>query len=430
MLTDVERELITAAVDGELTPDREAVFRRLLAESTAALALYDTLCLDRDCLRQLPRVPAPKALVTGVMSRVRQTPPTVAPARPAPHPRQPVWLPVSLAASLFLCVGGASFLFFRSQAAADRIVAQGDALPSDATAPLPIVASPSVARSEPLPHHREVSPAPRPAKEERIASDQVRPSEPKHETVPPNGPVPGDVLASPIASELPAFQAVQIRLPVLLPVGDLATEDAARRISAELGREPAYRIDVFTNDPHATAEALVAAGKAVNLSIAVDAVAHERLRLKLPFSWAVAVDSLTPTEVAAWLAATNRHASSTASPGRSTGTVHIVPAGTVEQKEWKELVGTEAPWAKANRAETTIGPRSVSAGTADQVTSSLQRSGSAGKHQHGGLLVTYLPREGRVNAALSKEIKQFGERRGDRKPGSVSLLVVIRSSNG
>src|SRR5688500_2686020 len=100
MLSQNEKELIAAALDGDLTPDRQAAFRRLIAESADAHALYQQLCRDRAAVRSLPRVPAPPTVLDGVMARVLKASRPTVPAHPAPVPvRRPAWLPVSLAAS-------------------------------------------------------------------------------------------------------------------------------------------------------------------------------------------------------------------------------------------------------------------------------------------------------------------------------------------
>ena len=43
MLTDPQRHLIAAAVDGRLTPGEQLAFRGLVAESRDALALFQAL---------------------------------------------------------------------------------------------------------------------------------------------------------------------------------------------------------------------------------------------------------------------------------------------------------------------------------------------------------------------------------------------------
>src|SRR5688572_18767656 len=129
MLTEVERELITAAADGELSAERQAAFHRLLADSVAALGLYQLLCRDRERLRELPCVAAPPALADQVMDRVRGAGRPVMPSRRAEPFRRSAWAPLGVAASLLLIVGGASFTYFQSRAFSSRTSEQANALP-------------------------------------------------------------------------------------------------------------------------------------------------------------------------------------------------------------------------------------------------------------------------------------------------------------
>src|SRR5207249_6466932 len=130
-------------------------------------------------------------------------------------------------------------------------------------------------------------------------------------------------------------------------------------------------------DPNRAAEVLVASARKANVALSVDTTAHERLRKRLPFAWAVVTDALAPADVAAWLAAARNEAEAGPANGRLSGSLHVVPAGRVEEKEWRELLGGEPAWAKPNRAE--AAPKSVSAATRDQGASAPQKSGAPGR---------------------------------------------------
>jgi hypothetical protein len=417
MLTEAERELVAAAVDGELTPDEQADFRKLIAESADAHALYLCLCRDRARLRKLPPQRAPEAVFAEVMARVREHARPAGPARPAVAPRHPVWLPLGLAASLFVCISGASYLYFQSLANANRITAQAHALPREPDAAKPTDDTTQAVVHVPGPVRRERTPQPRPV------AEAVATAIPTPEVAPvPRSVAADSILTSSVGPDVP-FTAVQVRLPVLVSFADLANDDARRRVAAELARESAFRIDLFAADQHKAAEALVASGRSVGLTVTIDAVANERLKKKLPFAWAVCVESLTPDEVADWLATAARPDAAGLPP---VGTAHVLPAGKPDQKEWRELLGVEPAWAK--RAEASAPAKPISAGTADQVASALEKTGAAKSERH-AIVVTYLPRDGRIAAALSKEVKLFTERRGERKPAAVAVMIVVRPPN-
>ena len=60
MITADQTELITAAVDGELSATEVRIFRRLLDNSGEARALYAKLRADRDRVRNLPLATPPE----------------------------------------------------------------------------------------------------------------------------------------------------------------------------------------------------------------------------------------------------------------------------------------------------------------------------------------------------------------------------------
>jgi hypothetical protein len=138
----------------------------------------------------------------------------------------------------------------------------------------------------------------------------------------------------------------------------------------------------------------------------------------------IVTDALTPAEVADWLAALPAETGVGKPPFVLTGAAHFVSAGATEQKEWRELTGSDPAWAKPGKSDVT--PKNVTADTADHVAGALQKSGNPHRQ---AFLSTYAPREARVPAAVSKEAKLFADRRGERKPRAVSLMIVIRQSN-
>src|SRR5262249_62027810 len=66
------RGLLTAAVDGELTPAERKAAERLLRDSESARVLFAKLKHDAARVRNLPRVPAPPDLADGVMGMIRE----------------------------------------------------------------------------------------------------------------------------------------------------------------------------------------------------------------------------------------------------------------------------------------------------------------------------------------------------------------------
>src|SRR5262245_38812600 len=119
MIPEDQLRLLTAAVDGELSPKEARRLRRLLAASAEARALLAQLQVHRECLRQLPKVAPPPDLRDRILAKLSQVPapqPVTTPATlpfPAAAPaRRRAWVPLAVAASLLLAISAASFGYF------------------------------------------------------------------------------------------------------------------------------------------------------------------------------------------------------------------------------------------------------------------------------------------------------------------------------
>src|SRR5579871_2127300 len=100
MLPDNVLELLTAAVDGELTPRQERHLRRLLDGSADARAVFTRLRGDSLRVRNLPKAVPPAGLTTQIINRLPETVPFAELSRPVRHPQTArPWVPVAIAAS-------------------------------------------------------------------------------------------------------------------------------------------------------------------------------------------------------------------------------------------------------------------------------------------------------------------------------------------
>src|SRR5690242_5034297 len=165
------RELLTAAVDGELTPAERKAAERVLRESEAARVLFAQLKADAARLKKLPRVPAPPDLAENVLAVIADramTPTPLPPRLRAGRKFDWTWLPVganiAAAAGVLVAITLGSYLYF---SASERYFASKNR--ENAVANLPPVrpADTAVAdrRPDPRPAPREQGPDPRPAPE-------------------------------------------------------------------------------------------------------------------------------------------------------------------------------------------------------------------------------------------------------------------------
>jgi anti-sigma factor RsiW len=416
MPTDPELLLLAAAVDGDLTPAQAKAVRRLLAADPAAARLFAELKADAARLKALPRRQAPAGTARRIMARVQTLP--VTPARkPA---RRVAWVPFAVAASVLVAVAAGSFYFFAPpQPHADDLARHLPVPPPDdpaakeargvavAKAVPPGSAPDGVAVAKVGPD-AEVIPAPRP--------DVVV-------QVPPPAPTePKDVftVGEWIASKPLTF--ADMKLPTLVAGTEFDKQDVAAILEREFARDLPYRVDVFSKSPAVALDQLQAAAKAAGVNVFVDALTAERMKLPTGFTFAVYLDNLTPAELAAVFGRLAKQANAHPNPDTVLGLAHLIPAGPTEQKEVKDLIGVEFATAKA--AKPAVGPaepKPISADTLAKVTAAVRKGEKA------GVVVTFLPPNFRTGAAKSAEVKQFLEKRGERKPGTVPVLVVIRS---
>ena len=435
MLPDDALHLLTAAADGELSPDEARAVRRLLGGSAEARVVHERLTADRARVRQLAAVtvPPPAGLRDRIMARLPAAdavplPPdlsTPAPARRKPARSRP-WVPLAVAASLLLAVTGGSFWFFtrnhgggpataraRADEARKLTPTAGDSAWADIL-PTENGGLPSAPAVVELPDSAVASVAP--------AAGRPEPGD----ELPPPRPVRRDVIAFPPVPDLPPLNLVQVRVPFLAPVADFDREDVRQRFAEELDH-PAVRIDLFVKDSARGVEAVLAAARATGLAVATDAATAERMKRKQATAYLLYAESLTATDIRTLITALA--ADDAKNPQRVFDAAHVTPAGPSEHKELKEILGTDPGLWKRPAAGGAGGTKPISAATADQVARNLAGSSPTAGDKP-AVLMTHSPAAYRTNPAASREVKQFFDRRGERKPAAVPVLIVIRQAAG
>jgi hypothetical protein len=113
MVPERTTELLCAYLDGELNTRQRQQVEKLLRKSAQARALFEQLQSDARRLRGLPAPTAPD-FTPRVLHAIAEGKLRPAPARPTPAvaTRMSVWYMAAIAASLFLAVTAASYLFF------------------------------------------------------------------------------------------------------------------------------------------------------------------------------------------------------------------------------------------------------------------------------------------------------------------------------
>jgi hypothetical protein len=354
------------------------------------------------------------------MARLPARPPVPAEvARPAAHPRRGSRAPIAVAASVLLAVTGGSFAFFLNQteptrpgdpAAVARAGARRDRdwerlLPRD-TAPPP--SAPASIEAPPEP----------------VLPPVVAATPP--EVAPSPRPVVRDVLTFPPLPDVGKLDLARVRVPFLATVAEFDREDVQQQFVTELGQDPAFRIDLFARDPGKGVELLQAAGKATGLTVHTDATTRDRVQRKLATAYLVFSDSLSATDLRDLLAKLAE--ADAKAPQRTFDAVHATPATPTDQRDLRDTLGTDPGlWKRpgAGAGE----PKNVASGTADRIAKALTDPAGKGGDKS-ALLMTFAPSQARTPPATSRELRQFLDRRGERRTNAVPVLIVIRQANG
>ena len=401
MLSERDRELVCLAVDGELTPGAAREFRALVAHSAEAHALHSALASQARRLAALPRHPAPPALLDAVLAGVAGPALFGAPIVVAPAPL----IPLSPRRARRSLVGPVAV-------AAGVLVAAGVGLFS-----LPQPPKPEVAVTHPRPKAEGFNPSPRVASPPHELA--VAPPTPRAEPVPPplvlaEAAPPPRAVSEPVAVEggvvfapRPAFVTLTPHSPLLMPVADLDSPEVAARIRDFGGREAIVRADLFSPDPPATLDSLLAVLKSVGATPFGPADLLDKGR-KSQGGWVFYSESLTADDRGKLLQALAKRARDAKSSGR----IHLFAATFPDARDFRELTGVERGfW---NRPHAATAPATS---TADQVAESLRK-------RYKSALVLPLAPGTRPFAVLGAEAKAFWLKAEAAPAGAV--LIVCR----
>ena len=464
-MTDEQLLLITAAVDGELSPAETTSFRHLLDLSPPARALYIRLKDDSVRLRNLARETPPANLQKKVMSKIAAlTPPpnklpVAIPRLPVhlpaagSHPVQPAttpvgrentsrlerksrrWIPVAIAASLLLAVSGSSFWYFSRGSANAGTMARNPKRPPPATQNgakdpewakwLPFENGPRPVAPTPIPSHLH---------ETIIAENDsfVPERQPVDPTATATAPLPrlapnNSLMGATVVPDIPLPDLLSVRVPFLKPLAEFDRDDIRKQLSDELGRDPAFRIDLFTRHLSRGVESFRNAAKAAGITVYVDPSSLERVNKSQVSSVVVYIESLTPVEIAELFVKLNAE-DAKISP-RVFDIVHAVPVVRADQDSLRSILGIEPGLFKRPAQEKSGSDpnKPINAGTVDQIVKSI----SAGKPiEKNAMLMTWLPTVARTAPNTSGELQKFLSKRGDRKSNAVPVVIVIRPGNG
>jgi len=437
MMTPDIRDLIAKAVDGSLTPAERKQAEGVLKTSEPARALFAQLKADARALRDLPPIVPPADIAAGVMEliRDRHLSPTPAPPRPKLSglnwPVVTFWINVATAAGVLITIGVGSYLYYDAALrpaprtngvdVAKKITKPGATPPREALPALPAAAD-SVEQE--LPAELVQAPTPAPAGPEQ--GPQPRMIDDTLLTAPSGPPIP----------EISPLNIAKHRVSRFVNLGDLLTTDAAHQklqadIRADLKTDELIRMDLFCRDPKAAMELLANALRSRGCQPVADQHLTDRQKKKQTTEVVFFTDVFTPDEVYQLLGQIAQADKKSGGGEGQFDTLVIAPFLPADLDVLGRILGAGAAISKMPKPRTPVDiRRPLPEGTANHLAQSLSKMGSANpaaKTERLAFVGGYSP----VNPvpSQSKEIRQFIERRADKRPDAKPLMLVLRTVN-
>jgi negative regulator of sigma E activity len=443
MLPEHLQELLTAAVDGELTSAERRLVDKLLRDSEDARAFHAGIVADAQRLRRLPRATPTDDLAASVMNQIdeRCLMPT-----PLPMPRRTrfwepqkllPWISMATAACVIILVSVCGYVYV---VVSKQALVKQDKNNSVEPPAVSETAKKSQ-RQQPKPQHANVQPSHGDAKAPDdvpemvdpvvVKSDPPLPAEPEQLVTMPR-PVVGveKVVGTPSELEIEPFVRVNVRLSLLLPLKDLDQPYPRSQVRDELKKDEVIRLDLFCKDSTRAVEMLQAAFKARGQHLLVDALAQDRLKKKLKAEYAFYSESMTADEIVQLLESLGAEDKKLEARRAGDGAFDkflLAPFVPSDLNELARLLGIPASKVNLPKAKPVgaLDPRkSLESVTAAQLAMNLPKARGNEK------LTLVLPYgAGNHFPQNSKEIKAFLDKRGERKPGQAPMMLVLRTIN-
>jgi negative regulator of sigma E activity len=433
MISEELRELLSAAIDGELAPSERKTVKRLLRESEEARILYAQLKSVSQSLRKLPVIrPSPDfaSEIVHLIDENGLTPTPLPPERHWSHRSKfwnpSMWATFSAAASVLFAVTMGSYLFFSSEnqtAPPNRELAQklhttsgssSEALPQ----PVEVVhQAPELA-----PHPREFSSVAKQENPEELPRPRI------------NNPEES-ALTNPVSSlPLETFDVMRVRLSFVLPLHELDQAYPKEKLRAELRKDQIARLDLFCKDSAKAFGVIQRALKSRGHEVMIDSFLVDRIRKKTVSEIVLYTESFTSNEIAQFLESLGADDKKLDEKSRGSGHFDrfvLAPFVTADLDKLARLMGVTTQTLKLQPQKMTGLDlrKSIEETTGVQLVENLTKSqnSTSSKVDKWSLVLSYSPAN--PNPQSSKEIKAFLDKRGDRKSETKPLMLVLRVLN-
>lgn len=451
MLSERITRVLTAFVDGELSPRQQAIVRKLVRQSPEARKLLEELRQDASRLRQLPRQPGSPDLAANVLQRLARPPIVISASNAAPptsRRRPALWVATAAGLVLAVCFGWRAW--FSKPTNSEELVAS--------TRPQPEVRLPNPGERPHEPAH-PTTPTPErvvrvpfvgpvlPGPEER--SPRVHDKQPgahqdlAHVLMGPPAPEPRDekVFAAP-TQEMEEFREVPILgLGLVLGFRELSSPAAQRRLVDELHKADAFRIDIRCLQAAVAIDRLQTAFAARGIGF----VSDERTQARRQFpgsetNYAIYFENATAEDLGAILQilhAEDRKLEAKRKGSAQFDSLALRELTPADHDGLTKILGIEVRPVEPRRVKSLPGldpRRPLSQRTAEQVEQSLKGQGPprpmpgrpmVRPPDRQALLVAYNPVRPRPASA---EVKRFLDNRKERSAGTLQVLLVLRGT--
>ncbi len=437
MLTEQDRQLLTAFIDGELGPRQRKAVARLVRKSREARHLLRRLQQDAHAVRALPRPALPIDLSGAILDTIKRErlQPRPEPVL-LPMPRQfPLWTGVAAVASVLLLVGLGSYLFFanpwRGETSANPALAENNAnenhTDSRTEKQSDIQKDEQVARTDsPATSH--------PPKNPGTPALHPDPDE-KH-------PLPGELVGPPRpeGSNDTAFGApsrndgsvgyADVLIPSLLRVRELPLEPSRTELKTQLGKGTAFYLELLPRDGTRAFPRVQAGLRSAGIEVHADALVHARRKQeKLPTNYLFYLEDVTVEELVKILTQVGAEDVKSEKKNRAEAQFNTSHANLIvsrltddHRKILAGLVGVELrpipPGTKQDGLPGVDVRKELSEQTGDQVVKSLGKP--RGRQ---ALALVYTPLTARGGAP---EVKQYLEARKPVRPNTLQVVLVLR----
>ncbi len=452
MLPERYRELLTAYVDGELSARQRRMLQKLLRRSPEARKLLKQMQADSHELRALPPARLEQDLSDSVLTLIAQRqiqPPRPRPAPPPmPMPLVPamLWPYVAAAAAILLAVGGASYLFFASSfepVSTRGSVAKEEHKPAPQNnEPEPNVGPQTTIGEKPPEDKTKDTPPPKPEDKPNPPTVVVKdkPTAPKPQDDPKPPTAMDDAITAP-SMELFELKKVDVALPVVVKLHQLDQEAKRKGLLDELQKTNSFRLELPCANGTKVFERVQAACKAENIAVLIEQTAQERLKKsQFKTNYVIYLEDMTPEELTRWLqrlANEDTKAETKKQPDPQLEALVLTQMTKQDREQWSKLLGVDPATIQPKGPLGTDLSKPLSEKTAEQVAAALAGQGGAPRPdaskpgvkapEQTALVLAYNPVRPNPKAP---EVKRWLDKRKPPRPGTLQILLVLRSMNG